>query len=376
MMNYADLPFDAEDILAGVRPWVTCESASWDIPAVERMLALAAADMAAMGASIRAVPTQTGRAGCVIADFGPSDAPGILIVNHLDTVHPVGSLATTVPWRRDGDKAHGPGLFDMKSGAYLALEALRQLRAAGTAPKLPVRVMMTGDEESGSVPARPVIEAQAKAEKYVLVPEGAQPNGHLVYGRLPSRRFKIVLHGRPSHALLQRDEGTSAILAMGSLLPRIEGLSTDVIGLTTSNIEAGHAVSSVPLTCTAEVICVAPSDDELDRIEATIHQMAAELTGFRPDITRKTERPTWTTGPKDRQMAELATRLGKDIGIDLEFDMLAGGSDGNFTGALGVPTLDGLGPVGADAHQLSEHIFVSSIEPRGKLLAGLIAELS
>nr|WP_172295462.1 M20/M25/M40 family metallo-hydrolase [Pseudoruegeria sp. HB172150] len=376
MAEYAALPFDAEVILAGVRPWVTCESPSWDVAAVEHMLAIAAADMAAMGARIRSLPTEYGRAGCVLADFGPeTHAPGILILSHLDTVHPLGSLAGAVPWRRDGDKAHGPGLFDMKSGAYLALEALRQLSTAGISPKLPVRVMMTGDEESGSVPARPRIEAQARAEKYVLVPEGAQPNGHLVTGRLPSARFRIFLHGRPSHALLQKEEGTSSILAMATLLQRIEAMTDGETALTASIIQAGQAVSSVPLTCMAEVVCVAPDDDKLDAIEKRIRAMATELPGIRPEIDRKTHRPTWWPGLKDRQLADLATKLGRGIGLDLEFDMLAGGSDGNFTGAIGVPTLDGLGPVGADAHQLSEHIFVSSIVPRGRLLAGLIAEL-
>ncbi len=377
MPDYNALPFDAEQILARVRPWVTCESPTWDVPAVERMLALAAADTAAMGAQVRHIPTRTGRAGCVYADFSPeNDAPGILIVSHLDTVHAQGSLAGALKWQRDGDKAYGPGLFDMKSGAYLALEAISQLARAGISPHLPVRMLLTGDEECGSVPARPVIEDFARRAKYVLVPEGAQPNGHLVTGRLPSGRFRIVLHGRPSHALLQTEVAISPLLAMATLLHQIHGLNDGRVKLTASRIEAGQSVSSVPLICTAEVISVAPDEADIDRIEQKITELAAALPVPKSEVARITSRPKWITNDGDRAMAALAVRLGKPLGLDLEFDTVAGGSDGNFTGAIGVPTLDQLGPVGADAHQLSEHIFVSSIEPRGKLMASLIAELS
>src|ERR1700730_6364252 len=147
-MNPANLPFDSETMLQGLRGWVECESPTWDASAVDRMLDIAARDLAIMGASIERIAGRQGFGGCVRAKFPhPNQGdPGILIAGHLDTVHPVGTLEK-LKWRREGNKCFGPGIFDMKAGNYLALEAIRQLARASFTTPLPVTVLFTPDEE-------------------------------------------------------------------------------------------------------------------------------------------------------------------------------------------------------------------------------------
>ena len=169
-MNPANLPFDSETMLQGLRAWVECESPTWDARAVDRMLDLAAREMAIMGATIERIAGRQGFAGCVRARFPhqKQGEPGILIAGHLDTVHPVGTLEK-LAWRREGNKCYGPGIFDMKGGNYLTLEAIRQLaRAAFTTP-LPITVLFTPDEEVGTPSTRDIIEAEAARNKYVPV---------------------------------------------------------------------------------------------------------------------------------------------------------------------------------------------------------------
>src|SRR3979490_2673039 len=183
-MNPANLPFDSEAMLQGLRGWVECESPTWDAAAVERMLGLAARDMAILGASIERIAGRQGFAGCVRARFPHprQGEPRILIAGLFDPVHPVGTLEK-LPFRRDGNKCFGPGIFDMKGGSYLSLEAIRQLARASITTPLPITVLFTPDEELGTPSGRDLIDARAARNKYVLVPEP----GRLNTGVLPVR---------------------------------------------------------------------------------------------------------------------------------------------------------------------------------------------
>src|ERR1700723_3378086 len=200
-MNPANLPFDSEAMLQGLRGWVECESPTWDANAVNRMLDLAAREMAIMGASVERIAGRQGFGGCGRAKFPHlrQGEPGILIAGHLDTVHPTGTIEK-LKWRREGNKCYGPGIFDMKGGNYLALEAIRQLARASIATPLPITVLFTPDEEVGTPSARDLIEAEARRNKYVLVPEPGRPNNGVVTGRYAIARFNLEATGRPSHA--------------------------------------------------------------------------------------------------------------------------------------------------------------------------------
>src|SRR3984885_6946470 len=195
-MNPTHLPFDSETMLAGLRPWVESESPTWDAAAVNRMLDLAAREMAIMGASIELVAGRQGFGGCVRAKFphAKQGEPGILIAGHLDTVHPTGTIEK-LKWRREGSKCYGPGIFDMKGGNYLALEAIRQLARAAITTALPITVLFTPDEEVGTPSARDLVEAEARRNKYVLVPEPGRPNNGVVTGRYAIARFNLEATG-------------------------------------------------------------------------------------------------------------------------------------------------------------------------------------
>src|ERR1700726_3258431 len=214
-MNPANLPFDSEAMLQGLRTWVESESPTWDAGAVDRMLDIAARDMAIMGASIERIAGRQGFGGCVRARFPHprQGEPGILIAGHLDTVHPVGTLEK-LKWRREGDKCFGPGIFDMKGGNYLALEAIRQLARASFTTPLPVTVLFTPDEEVGTPSTRDLIEAETARNKFVLVPEPGRPNNGVGTRPRTIAPQKLEATGKPSHPGPPLSSGRSAIREM------------------------------------------------------------------------------------------------------------------------------------------------------------------
>src|SRR3981189_3654604 len=215
-MNPPNLPFDSEAMLLGLRGWVECESPTWDAGAVERMLDIAAREMAIMVPSIERLAGRQGFGGGVRAHFPhpKQGAPGILIAGHLDTVHPVGTLEK-LSFRRDGNKCFGPGIFDMKGGNYLSLEAIRQLARASFTTPLPITVLFTPDEEVGTPSTRDLIEAEAARNKYVLVPEPGRPNNGRGTWRYAIARFNLEATGKPSHAGATLSSRRSAIPEMG-----------------------------------------------------------------------------------------------------------------------------------------------------------------
>ena len=207
------------------------------------------------------------------------------------------------------------------------------------------------------------------------MPEGAEPNGNLVSGRFPTARFQVWTHGKASHALLQREQGRSAISALARVLPRIEAMHEENCSVTVTCLSAGHPVSTVPVEGYAEVICTAKAQEHLDRAHGRLLALGVEC-GVEMTVGIKTRRPTWTPSPADTALWELARELGRSAGLELQCEALFGGSDGNLTGAIGVTTLDALGPVGGNAHQLTENIEVASVVPRGRLVAGLLATVA
>src|SRR5437588_2211889 len=221
-MNVNQLPFDTDAMLSGLRPWVECESPTWDAGRVGRMMDLASRDLALMGARIERIAGRMGFGDCVRASFATGDAskPGILIMGHLDTVHPVGTLQQ-LPWRRDGHVCYGPGIFDMKAGNYIAVEAIRQLQRIGAKIALPITFLLTSDEEVGSPSTRDLIEAEAARHKYVLVPEPARANVAVVSGRYAITRFLLETLARPSLSGARLSEGRSAIRLMADMIPAI-----------------------------------------------------------------------------------------------------------------------------------------------------------
>lgn len=372
-MDPTQLPFDVGDMLAGLKPWVECESPTYDAAAVDRAMDLAAYDLAAAGAEIERIPGRMGFGGSVRARFPHKDfgKPGILISGHMDTVHPVGTLQVN-PWRVENGRCYGPGIQDMKGGNYVSLEAIRQLARAGLETPLPITVLLTPDEEVGTPSTRELIEMEARKNKYVLVPEPARPDGGAVTGRYAIARFNVKTYGRPSHAGWQLKDGRSAIATMARKILEIEAMTTEDCTFSVGVVHAGQWVNCVSSLCEAEVLSMAKRQEDLDRGVARMLALSGEENEVTIEVTRGVTRPVWEPDEGTMALYGVARDLATEIGFELTHASAGGGSDGNFTGALGIPTLDSIGVRGAGLHTLGEYIEVDSLVERAQLIAGLL----
>ncbi|KST60615.1 carboxypeptidase [Methylobacterium sp. GXS13] len=371
-----DLPFDAESILATLRPWVECESPTHDAAAVNRMMGLAARDLAVAGAAVETIPGRMGLSDCVRARFPHRhrDTPGILVLGHLDTVHPVGTLAS-LPWRIEGNRAYGPGILDMKGGNVIALAAMRALVASGIETPLPVTFLFTGDEEVGSPATRDLIEAEAARHAFVLVPEPGQSDNGVVTGRYAIARFDLEAVGRPSHAGASPHEGRSAIRAMARMILAIDGMSDADCTFSTGIVSGGQWVNCVPTLCRGQALSMAKRQADLDRGVERMLALSGDQDGVRFSVARGVTRPVWEPDAGCLALYDQARTLSEALGQPLPHRSAGGGSDGNFTGANGIPTLDGLGPLGQGFHTLDEHVLIATLSQRARLFAALLATL-
>lgn len=376
MLNPAALPFDVDAMLDGLRPWIECESPTFEAARVDAMMDLAARDFALAGARIERIAGRMGLGGCLRARFPHrrEHEKGVLVLGHFDTVHPAGTLQP-LPFRRDGEKCFGPGICDMKGGNFLALEAMRQLLRAGVETPLPVTFLFVSDEEIGSPSTRDLIEAEGARAACVLVPEPGGLDNRVVTGRYAIARFNLETKGRPSHAGATLAQGRSAIREMAKRIVEIEAMTGADCTFSVGVVRGGRWVNCVSTTCAAEVLSMARRQSDLD---AGVARMLA-LAGTRDDvefrIARGVTRPVWEPDARTLALHAHAEKIAKSIGLGLPHGSAGGGSDGNFTGAMGVLTLDGLGVIGGGIHTLEEHILVRSLPERGRLMAGLLATL-
>jgi glutamate carboxypeptidase len=376
-----ELPFDPEEILARLRPWVECESPTFDGTAVNRMMDLASRDLAMLGGRVERIPGRMGFGDAVRARFPhpAGDEPGILVLAHLDTVHPVGTLGA-LPFRREDGRCYGPGICDMKGGTLLALEALRELARAGIATSRPVTVLLTPDEEVGTPSTRDLIEAEAARHAVVLVPEPGRPEGEsamggVVTGRYAIARFNLRTTGRPSHAGAKLSDGRSAIREMCRQILAIEAMTTDAATYSVGVVHGGQWVNCVATHCDAEALSMAKRQADLDRAVERMLSLSSSAPDVSLSVLRGVTRPVWEPGEAVMGLYAQAKALAHRLGFGLTHESAGGGSDGNFTGAMGIPTLDGLGVLGAGYHTLGEYIREDSLVPRARLLAGLLASV-
>lgn len=370
--------FDPEAMLAEMLEWVSIESPTYDPRSVDRMEAFIAPRLAAMGCTVETIAGRDNLGGMLRARRpGKAGKPPILIIAHADTVHPVGTLAGPLKIRRDGDKQFGPAIYDMKGGTVMALTALRVLIAAGRLDS-PLTIIINPDEEIGSPTSRALIEEEARRHTYVLIPEPAKgPSGEVTTGRHAFQRFFFTTHGRPGHSGWTSKDGRSAVRVMAQLVEELEGKSNFETGPTyaVSVFHGGQWVNCVPMTCTAQALCVARDMGTFDQITRTVLALEGMRNDVRIEVQQGPVRPLWTANAGTMDLYERARRHAVDLGFALPHGQHGGGSDGNFTGALGVATLDGLGLVGNGAHTHEEHILVSHIRPRATVFARLVDEL-
>jgi glutamate carboxypeptidase len=371
--------FDLEEILAGLERWVRIKSPTMDRDGVNRMMDVAGEAMASLGAEVERHPGRDGYGDAVVAKTpSASGLPGILVLCHLDTVHADGSFPDERVFHREGGRIFGPGILDMKGGAFLACHGLRlTVEHSGPTP-LPITFIFVPDEEVGSPTSRALIEAEALQNRYVLVPEPAQDGLNLITGRWAFQRFTVRARGRPAHAGATLESGSSAIREIAEQIVRIEEMSDHDRKITFSvgTVDGGSFVNVVPERCDAEVLVVTAERDVFDHARAAITSLEPRSADVRLEIEAGPVRPLFAPTPDGLALYEHARSLARRIGFDPGHGSVGGGSDGNFTGSLGVPTLDGLGPRGDGFHTPTEHVRVSSLVPRARLLAELFRTLS
>jgi glutamate carboxypeptidase len=370
--------FDLEEILAGLERWVGISSPTTDPNGVNRMMDAAQEAMEGIGAAAERHPGRDGFGDAVLArmPWGAGE-PGILVLCHLDTVHAPGNFERDLSYRREGDRAYGPGILDMKGGTFLACHALSKIVDSGATTPLPVTFMFVPDEEVGTPTTRELIEAEAQRNRLVLVPEPAQEGADVITGRWAFQRFIVRAHGKPAHAGATLASGRSAIREIAEQIIEIESMSKPERNVTLSAgiVRGGIFVNVVPTSCEVQVLAVTEDTDDFDRVRSQMLALEPINEGLTLEVEPGPVRPLFTPTDESRKLYEHARELARGIGFDPEPGIVGGGSDGNFTGALGVPTLDGLGPEGANFHTAEEYVLVDSLIPRARLLSGLLRTL-
>jgi glutamate carboxypeptidase len=367
---------EAETLLAGINRWAAIESKSDAPEGIAAMMAEAERDFRAAGLLTERIPGRDGY-GDLLRARAPwgGDGPGILVLCHLDTVHPAGTIEKN-PIRTEGDRAYGPGIYDMKGCVYIAMTAAATLIEAGRETPLPLRYLVVPDEEIGSPTSRPFIEAEADNAKYVLVVEPARDGGKVVTSRKGSARMTLTAHGRAAHSGLRHQDGESAILEIARQIVDLEAMTDYASGVTVNvgMVSGGTGVNVVPNYCTAEIDIRMTVPEDGEAAVARIGALKPYNTAIKLDISGAINRPPYQKSNAIAALYEHARTLAAELGIDLIDTFSGGGSDGNFTAARAA-TLDGLGIDGHGAHTLDEHLLISSLVPRMLLLRRLFETL-
>ncbi len=358
--------------------FVRAESPSDDKTALDRFSRMLAGEWRSRGARVQLV-RQSHAANLVRVDWSPShkspNAP-ILLLGHFDTVYDLGTLAR-MPFRISGGRAYGPGTFDMKSGLVIALFAVDALRRLGLKPRRPIVGLWTSDEEIGSHASRKLIEQEARRSAAVLVLEpAARKEGKLKTARKGVGEVTLEVTGRAAHAGLDPQSGINAIEELALQIARIRSFNQPERGITVNaDVIAGGTRANVIAEKVRAIVDVRASNArDIRALEAKFRALRPILPGAKLIVRGGFNRP-----PLERTMSAAlfskAKRVGEILGLRLDECAVGGGSDGCFTAALGVPTLDGLGGVGDGAHAANEHVLLRALPERAALLAALLLEL-
>jgi glutamate carboxypeptidase len=365
-------------IVATIREMVECESPSDDPAAINRQVEQIADRWGQMAKVTR--KKAKGHGDHLLLEFalpGKKKSGQLLTLGHTDTVWPLGTLKT-MPWREADGRLWGPGVYDMKGGVAFFCHAMEALRELDVPVARKVVLLLDSDEEIGSPSSRPLIEAQARKSSGVLVLEpGTGPTGKLKTSRKGVGGFQVTVTGKAAHAGVDFTSGANAIVELARQIDKIAGFTDLAIGLTVNPgvIRGGTRSNVVPAEASVDVDLriarlkdAAPLEKKFRGLQPVDPRCTITVTGGlnRPPMERTKAIAAW--------FGE-ARKLAAQIGMDLEESSTGGGSDGNFTGALGIPTLDGLGAVGEGAHAVNESLFIDRIADRTALLAGLVANV-
>ncbi|MFO1027198.1 MAG: M20 family metallopeptidase [Acetobacteraceae bacterium] len=365
----------SEDLLAELSHWVRLETPTTDATSVNRLMDVAEGELTRAGAAVTRIPGRGGFGDNLVARTTGSGKP-ILVAGHLDTVWSLGTLAQ-MPYTVNGSKAHGPGIYDMKAGSFLAFHAVRSILRQGVKTQRPITLLLTPDEEVGSPTSRWLIEQEAAQAAAVLIPEPAGGGGACVTARKGVGRFALRIEGRGAHAGTSFEDGASAVVELSQQILALHRMV---------DIERGITINCAPVWGGSRPNVIAPEAGcEIDlrvaneadgaMMEEKILSLSARTPGCRVTVEGGMNRPPYVETPDITALYRQAQAMAQQVGVPLPKQSRGGGSDGNFSAALGVPTLCGLGCPGAGAHASHEHILWEHLSRRAALMAGLLETL-
>lgn len=367
--------FDSQEIIETVRVLVECESPSGDSAANQEM----ANTVSVIGKKLFGKPPELlDRAGCrhLKWEFNrpQSVEQNVLILAHYDTVWPIGTLNER-PFKIKGDRLLGPGVFDMKAGLAIAMHAIADIPIG---ERFGITLLVTGDEEIGSTTSRALIEEQARKASAVLVLEPSGEMGALKTARKGIALYQLEISGRAAHAGLDPDSGVNAGTELANCILTIPKFGNRSLGTSVNPTlaSAGTSINSIPGEAKLAIDVRAWSHDELNRVDHLVKHMTTSIPGASISVNGGINRPPLEDANSLR-LFEIANRVSERLGLgELTQAGVGGASDGNFTAALGIPTLDGLGAVGGGAHSEDEYVQIDQLLPRVSLLTGLLRELT
>lgn len=305
--------------------------------------------------------------------------PEIIIIAHMDTVFPAGTAANR-PFSRDEKRAYGPGVIDMKASQVAVLYAMKALIESGVDAYQNVQIVLNSDEEIGSISSRSLIEEMAKNKKYALIVEPGRADGSIVSARKGGGTYKLLVKGKGAHSGVEPEKGVSAIEELAHKVIRLHALTDYASGLTVNvgQIEGGTSSNTVAPFATAVVDVRVVTAEQAEQVDRAIRDICstADVEGTSIELQGKINRPPMEKNAKTDALVKLLQEVGQSLGQVIKDTKTGGGSDGNFTSALGVATIDGIGPIGGGAHSDREYLEIDSLTDRTLLLAETLKRLS
>lgn len=361
-------------LLETIEALVRLESPTTDKTAVDRCGAELQRRLEGIGGRVSRLP-RTDRGDHLLAEFG-CGANQVLLLGHFDTVWPVGQLERMPVERRDG-RLHGPGVFDMKAGIGIGMLAVRALLETGASLSHRLVMLWTTDEEVGSGTSRSVIEDEARRSDAVLVLEPSLPGGALKTARKGCGQYEVIVRGIAAHAGIEPQKGASAVHELAQQILTMNGWQDLARGVSVNVVRAsgGSRSNVIPDEARATVDVRVPTAAAAAELDRQFRALQANDSRTSIQVSGGVDRPPLERGPGVERLYKQACGVAAELGQQLAEGSTGGGSDGNFTAALGVPTLDGLGAVGDGAHAIHEHVEVGRLAGRAALVAGLLTRI-
>ncbi|MCD9513267.1 M20 family metallopeptidase [Photobacterium phosphoreum] len=372
------MSFSLNNYLEELRPLINIDCGTLTVDGIDVVATLMAQKYLDLGWNVKRIDCGIAGTGLEVRNKPQADHIDVMLIGHMDTVFPVGTAAAR-PMTHDDERAYGPGVSDMKSGLLSVVYALRDLDLTAL-DALSICVCMNPDEEIGSLHSETWLKSVAINAKHVLVAEAARADGSLVKARKGMARYRLSFHGKAAHAGNEPQNGRSAITEMAHWILAINAM-TDFESGTTLNagvVSGGAGANIVPDFAEVVVDVRFWDNDEYAAVDAQIRTLTETpfIDGVTITVEREAHKPSMVPSPQTEVLMAQVEAVGKELGIDITWQAVGGGSDANLTAVLGIPTLDGLGPIGAGFHSEDEWLDLASIEPRIRLLQQVLVKIA